>query len=421
MTAPAITEPSVARNRHDRRNLDETISSLQLDRPTPSPAQPAETISGSMQEKVRAAKIMIVDDEPYNVLVVRKFLQQGGYSQFISSTDSNKILDLLHRELPDVLLLDVMMPQVSGLDILRAMKMDSALAKIPVVVLTTSPEASIKTQALELGVSDFLSKPVDPSELMLRVRNVLTMKVQFDMMTNYSVKLESQVRDRTSELAESRRQVIYCLARACEFRDNDTGSHIIRVGKFAGIIARELGYSEAQVDSLELAAQLHDIGKIGLPDSILNKPGSLDPDEYAVVHKHCGIGKQIINCLATDEWSTVKQHTKLGARMLDAKASPVLALAARIALTHHEWWDGQGYPLGLSGTDIPIEGRITAVADVYDALSCKRVYKKAFSREKCFSILREGREKQFDPKVLDAFFRRSEQIIETQLRYADED
>ena len=421
MAELAIAERRIARDTPDSQGLDVTLAALNLKPSSPAPSQPARPAFSPTLERTRAAKIMIVDDEPYNVLVVRKFLQQGGYSKFVSTTESPKVLDLLRREQPDLVLLDVMMPQVSGLDILRAMKMDESLSTIPVVVLTASPEASIKTQALELGVADFLSKPVDPSELLLRVRNVLTMKVQFDLMAKNSAELETQVRERTSELAESRRQVIYCLARACEFRDNDTGSHIIRVGKFAGIIARELGYSETQVDSLELAAQLHDIGKIGLPDAIFNKPGKLDPDEYAIVHKHCGIGKQILGCLPTDDWSTLKQHTKLGARMLNAKASPVLALAARIALTHHEWWNGDGYPLGLSGKDIPIEGRITAVADVFDALSCKRIYKKAFNREKCFTILEEGRGKQFDPTVLDAFFRRSDQIIETQIRYADEE
>lgn len=421
MPAPAIVERPVSREKPHSQSLDETIAALHPRQLSPTRPRPAHATITLTHERTRAAKIMIVDDEPYNVLVVRKFLQQGGYSHFISSTDPSTMLDLLRREQPDLLLLDLMMPEVSGVEILRAMKRDAALANISIVVLTSSPEAAIKTQALELGVSDFLAKPVDPGELLLRVRNVLTMKVQFDLMVQHAEELEAQVRERTSELAESRRQVIYCLARACEFRDNDTGAHIIRVSKYAGIIARELGYTDAQVDALEQAAQLHDIGKIGLPDAIFKKPGKLDPDEFAVVQRHCGIGKQIINCLPPDDWSTIKQHTKIGARMLDAKASPVMALAARIALTHHEWWNGQGYPLGLSGNDIPIEGRITAVADVYDALSCKRVYKKAFSREKCFKILEEGRGKQFDSTVLDAFFRRIDEIIETQIRYADEE
>ena len=364
-------------------------------------------------------KIMIVDDEAYNVLVVRKFLQHAGHQQFVTTTESTKAVELMKRDLPDIVLLDVMMPEVSGIDILRVMKMDSVLNTIPVLILTASPEASIRTQALELGVTDFLSKPVDPSELVLRVRNVLAAKAHFDMLANYSVELERQVLVRTRELELARRQAIFCLARASEFRDNDTGRHVIRVGKYAGVIARELGYSEAQIATLELAAQLHDVGKIGVPDAILHKPGRLDPDEYDFMKKHCGFGKQIIECMPEEEATSLRRHTELGARLLDPKASPVMRLASRIALTHHEQWDGNGYPLGLKGEDIPIEGRITAVADVFDALSSARPYKEAFPREKCFSIIREKVGNHFDPNIVAAFFRREADIIDIQIRYAD--
>ena len=172
---------------------------------------------------------------------------------------------------------------------------------------------------------------------------------------------------------------------------------------------------------LEQAAQLHDVGKIGIPDSVLFKPGKLDPDQYELMKRHCGIGKQIIEPFDAAEWQILKKHTGRGESLLHVRTSPLMMLAARIAQTHHEKWDGSGYPLGLAGEDIPLEGRIVAVADVFDALSSERPYKRAFPREKCFEILEEGRGKHFDPKVLDAFFTQSDQIIETQLLLMDEE
>lgn len=380
----------------------------------------SQSVSG-LKDQTLHANLMIVDDEPYNIMVVQKFLQHAGYQRFATTTDSTKAISLMQQNPPDVVLLDIMMPEVSGLDLLRIMKATPQLATIPVIVLTASADASVKTEALQLGANDFLSKPVEPGELVLRVRNVLTLKLHFDMVANYSINLERQVQERTRELAESRRQVIYCLARAAEFRDNDTGRHVIRVGKYAGVIAREMGFNDAQVEALEMAAQLHDVGKIGIPDAILHKPGKLDPEEFDFMQKHTGFGKQIIECMATDEWSRLKEHTKIGSKLLDPKASPVMSMACRIALTHHEWWNGGGYPLGLAGEDIPVEGRITAVADVFDALSSKRPYKKPIPREQCFQMLEEKRGQHFDPTVLDAFFRRAGEITEIQIRYADDE
>lgn len=373
----------------------------------------------STDDPTLKSEIMIIDAESYNALAVRKFLQHAGYEKFVTTTELPKAIALMQRELPDVVLLDIMMSDGSGIDILRVMKMTPDLSTIPVIVLTDSSDPMMKTQALELGATDFLAKPVDPSELVLRVKNVLAAKSNFDMLAKYSVDLERQIQERTRALEASRRHIIFCLARASEFRDNDTGHHVIRVGKYAGVIARELGYSSAQIEALEQAAQLHDVGKIGIPDDILHKPAKLDPEEYEFIKKHTGFGKQIIECMPQDEWQNLKQHTRLGGQLLDVRSEPIMRMASRIALTHHEWWNGEGYPLGLSGEDIPIEGRITAVADVYDALSSKRPYKKPFSREKCFAMLEEKRDTQFDPRVLDAFYARADDIIDIQIRYAD--
>lgn len=402
-------------------NLNEALSDLQPEQPAPSADSPAGAKGRNVvaNDQTRKSGIMIVDDESYNVLVVRKFLQHAGYENFITTTESPQAIDLMKRDLPDMVLLDIMMPEVSGIDILRVMKITPELSTIPVIILTASPDPALKTQALELGATDFLAKPVDPSELVLRVRNVLAAKSHFDMLAKYSVDLERKVAERTRELEASRRHIIFCLARASEFRDNDTGHHVIRVGKYAGAIARELGYSQMQVEALEQAAQLHDVGKIGIPDAILHKPGKLDPDEYDFIKKHPGYGKQIIECMPDNEWKNLKHHTKLGGQLLDIKTEPIMRMASRIALTHHEWWNGEGYPLGLAGEDIPIEGRITAIADVYDALSSARPYKKPFSREKCFEMLEEKRGTQFDSRVLDAFFNRVDDIVDIQIRYAD--
>ena len=209
------------------------------------------------------------------------------------------------------------------------------------------------------------------------------------------------------------------LARAAEHRDNETGNHVLRVGRFAGIIARELGWSASQAEMLEQAAPLHDVGKIGVPDSILFKPGKLEPQEFDLIKKHCAWGKQIIEPYSDRELRLIQSHTRLGENILHVRSSAMLMMASRIAQTHHENWDGTGYPLGLAGEDIPLEGRITAVADVYDALSTKRPYKEPFPRQKCFEILNEQCGKKFDPRVLEAFFARIDDIVATQLELMD--
>ena len=367
----------------------------------------------------KACRILIIDDEEFNVRVVRKHLADAGYLHCISTSDSREALDLINEEKPDLVLLDIVMPEVSGLDILHAMALKGQVHQIPIVVLTASADREIKQVCLELGAVDFLSKPVDLTDLLPRVRSVLLNKIYRDQLTQHASQLEELVERRTKEVAASREEVVHCLARAAEYRDDDTGRHVVRVGKFVGIIAQNLGFSHEQIELIELAAQLHDIGKIGVPDSILHKPGKLDPDQYEVIRQHCAIGRSIIQPLSFDERMVLRTHSQLGSSLLNIPSSPLLLLASKIAQTHHERWDGAGYPLGLKGEDIPIEGRMTAVADVYDALSTKRPYKEAFSRDKCFAILEEGRGTQFDPKILDAFFARTQDIISIQLEYMD--
>ncbi len=366
-------------------------------------------------------KILIVDDEPINLQVARKHLLLAGYKQFVLTADSTEVMALVEQERPDLLLLDIMMPGVSGLELLRAIRAREDLAHLPILILTALDDREIKSEALSAGATDFLTKPVDPTELLPRVRNALAIKAHHDHLQNYACELERAVRARTAELEESRLEIIRCLARAAEYRDNETGRHVLRVSRYAGIIARELGLERELVELLEQAAMLHDVGKIGIPDSILLKPGKLDPEEIELMQKHCGYGKRIFQPMTSDEFQAYASHTTLGASIIKPCRAPVLDLAARIALTHHEKWDGSGYPIGLAGEDIPLEGRITAVADVFDALSSKRPYKPAFPLDRCFAIMEEGRDSHFDPRVLDAFFARRGDIIRVQIDHADTD
>ncbi len=369
--------------------------------------------------QLKTGRIMTVDDEETNILTVEAHLQRVGYRDFVSTTDSRDALEQMRINKPDVLLLDIKMPHVSGIDILRAMSLDSELRHIPSIVLTAASDPEIKQQALELGANDFLAKPVDPHDLVPRVRNALVVKQHMDEMADQNAKLEQLVKRRTEDLFNSRQQLILSLAKAAEHRDDDTGNHVLRVGRYAGIIASQLGWSQQRIQMLEQAAQLHDVGKIGIPDSILFKPGKLDADEWKLMKDHCAFGVEIIEPLRGADQAHYRSHASLGADILHMRNSPMMMLATKIAQTHHERWDGTGYPLGLAGEDIPIEGRITAVADVFDALSSERSYKKAFPREKCFSILKEGRGSHFDPNVLDAFFARAAEIIQVQMDLMD--
>jgi putative two-component system response regulator len=363
--------------------------------------------------------IMVLDDEPFNCLMVRKHLRDARYKSIVTLSDASAALDAIRQQRPALLLLDIVMPQITGLEILRLLRTDPGTRHLPVLILTASTEAETRRSALELGATDFLAKPVDPLELVPRVRNALTTKDFQDRLARHAEDLEQIVCRRTAELEASRKEVIHCLARAAEYRDDITGRHVIRVGRFAGIIARALGFRPADAEALELAAQLHDVGKIGIPDAILHEPGKLDPEMFAVMQRHCAFGNRILAPLTEVDSMRLRQHADLGASLLNISSSPIISLAARIAQTHHERWDGTGYPLGLAGNDIPLEGRITAVADVFDALSSARPYKPPIPREKCFAILTEGRGTHFDPTVLDAFFACSAEIIQVQLECMD--
>ncbi|MEX0794025.1 MAG: HD domain-containing phosphohydrolase [Pirellulaceae bacterium] len=385
----------------------------------PPDSAAAENAPHARTRDIKRSRILIVDDEALNIAVVQSYLEMEGYVHIRSTENAGDAMAIVQQYRPDLVLLDIHMPNVNGMEILRAIRADENLATIPVVILTATSTSETKLEALQAGATDLLSKPVHQGELLARIHNVLIVKAYQDRLRGYSEELERAVRKRTAELEASRMEVIQCLARAAEFRDDDTGQHILRVGRYARIIGAELGLPDATLQILESAAQLHDVGKIGVPDAILLKPGKLTPEEFAVMRQHCGFGNEIVDCHPATETKVIRSHTELGSKILDQVRSPILHMAQRIALTHHERWDGDGYPLGLSGEQIPLEGRITAVADVFDALSSKRSYKPEFPLEKCLAILEDGRGTHFDPQVLDAFFARQHEIFQVRIDFAD--
>jgi putative two-component system response regulator len=353
------------------------------------------------------ASILIVDDESVNLRVAEAFLQDAGYQNITLCDRPELVPSLAKRCDPDVILLDVMMPEVSGIDVLRNLRANVRSRHVPVIVLTSLIDRLTKSQALQLGATDFLNKPLDAFELLPRVRNAIIVHAHQRSLAVQAKTLERQVRQRTAELAWTQVQAILCLARASEFRDNETGRHAFRVGRYARVIAEALDQDECWCEHLMLAAMLHDVGKIGVRDSVLLKPGKLDDIEFEHMKEHCRFGEEIISPRLHEELESL-----LSIEFDESTPNcPMLELACRIAGTHHERWDGTGYPRGLAGEDIPLEGRITAVADVFDAVGSVRPYKAAFPISKCQQIIRDGSGNHFDPAVVDAFFARFDEIL----------
>ncbi|QDT07333.1 Cyclic di-GMP phosphodiesterase response regulator RpfG [Rubripirellula lacrimiformis] len=355
---------------------------------------------------------MIVDDIAVNVRVAQAHLESAGYTNFVTLSDSTEAMERIQDDAPDVILLDIMMPDISGLEILQQLRSQESTARLPVLILTGAESRELKHEALQLGATDFLSKPIDIEELLPRVRNSLVIK-------GYEDDLKTQVMQRTAELEQAQTELIHCLARAAESRDNDTGAHVIRVGKYAGLIGDELGMDQSEVSRLMQAATLHDVGKIGIRDEILQKPGKLTPEEMIEMQRHCGLGRRVLERVPGFDDFFVQDHTSIGDQIMRACSSPTIQMARTIALTHHERWDGSGYPLGLSGESIPLEGRITAVADVFDAVSSRRSYKDPFSLDESLAIIDEGSGSHFDPAVTAAFLRRVQDIVKIQIQHAD--
>jgi putative two-component system response regulator len=333
------------------------------------------------EQELRARSILVVDDQELNVKLLSEILESAGYTRVETQSDPTQVVGMLSTP-TDLVLLDLHMPGVDGFELLRRMGGSTNNGGgVPVIVLTADVTEATKRQALLLGARDFLTKPIDRVELLLRVRNVLQVQQLQERLRAQNATLESQVLERTRELEVERQEMLDRLALVAEFRDDDTQEHARRIGRMSGLLARALGLDAQRVELIERASPLHDIGKIGIPDAILLKPGRLTADEF----------------------DQAKQHTTIGARILSGGRCPVLRMGRCIAMTHHERWDGSGYPQGLSGEEIPLEGRIVAVADVFDALAHARPYKKAWPVDDVVAEVLFQTGRQFDPRVIDAF------------------
>ncbi len=388
------------------------------------------------------SRILVVDDEPVNAKLVRKYLQSYGYRNVMIQCEPLEVITTMQESTYDLVLLDVVMPGLSGREVLTQMRQTPELRETSVIVLTTEIDRQTRLDMLSRGATDFLAKPVDPVETATRIRNALVNAVYRRHWRTYAAELEKAVNDRSQSLVRAQFEQLRCLARAAEFRDDETGQHVIRVGRFSALLADRIGMDSTYVDMIRNAAQLHDVGKIGIPDSILLKPGKLSDAEFSIMKEHCRFGAGIfgvqddmqltahrnptdgtpatdIDAITSPLTRLSRSETGLNAALLRLATSPLTRMAALIALTHHEKWDGSGYPLGLTGDEIPLEGRITAIGDVFDALSSARPYKPAFSFDRCFEIIEEGRGKHFDPMLVDAFLACRDEAIRIRQEYLD--
>lgn len=349
---------------------------------------------------LKAAKIAIIDDEPTNIKVVQKYLQSEGYKDFISLLDPAPAVEVISNQQPDLVLLDVMMPHVSGLDVLSAIRADQRFLDLPVIILTAATDRQTKMDALSRGATDFLTKPLDGAELIARVRNALVTKACQDRLKSYAWNLElGRVIESTSR-AEAYAEVILDLAAAAE-RTAGARSHLQRVGRVARAIAAELdGWTDATLGTLEQAAALHDVGKLWLPESVLPLPILEAGVECQLLRQQIRETRRLFSELSRERFDALISHPKLGADLLRTGTTPLVRMGARIALGHHEHWDGSGYPLGLAGNQIPLEARIVSLADTLDLLW--RNLREPDTIDDVLPLLEAGRGVLFDPQLLDA-------------------
>lgn len=341
--------------------------------------------------------IAIIEDTPVNLLVMQSLVKRLGAHDCQIFSDAELGLAWCQDNAPDLIIVDYMMPCLDGLEFIRRCRSTPALQERPILMVTAAAERSVRYAALEAGASDFLTKPIDIHEFTPRVRNMLQLRAAMAATTHRADELAVAVRQATEEIQMRERETIMRLARAAEFRDPETGSHILRMAHYSAIIAQHLGLPDETVDLLLSAAPMHDVGKLGTPDHILLKPGRLTPDEMEIMRQHASIGYEILR----------------------NSCSPMLQMAAEIALSHHEKYDGTGYPQGKIGEDIPLTGRIVAVADVFDALTSARPYKEAWDLERAREHLLAGRGTHFDPVCVDMFLDNWNEILDIRSIYQD--
>lgn len=325
---------------------------------------------------IKKHSLLLIDDEATNLQLLRHTLQDE--YRLVFAKDGKTALKLAQQEQPDLILLDIMMPDMSGYDLCEQLKNIQALRHVPIIFVTALSDSGDEEKGFALGAVDYITKPFNPAIVKARVRTHLSL-VQAE------------------EVLETRLQIVQCLGKAAEYRDNETGMHILRISHFARTIAKAIGFSDEQADELLHAAPMHDVGKIGIPDAILLKPGKL----------------------TAEEWEVMRQHPAIGARIIGEHKSSLLQLAATIALCHHEKWDGSGYPNSLAGEDIPLEARIVSLVDVFDALTSVRPYKKAWPIEEALEFIRDQSGSHFDPMLVDVFMDCLPEILRIRDRWAD--
>ncbi|MBF0470833.1 MAG: response regulator [Gammaproteobacteria bacterium] len=342
-------------------------------------------------------KILIVDDEPVNVEILEQMLEDEGYENLRSTTDPRQVLPIYQEEGFDLLLLDIRMPHLSGIELLQLLATPFANDYVPVLVLTAQTDDTTRSEALQAGATDFLTKPFRQWEVLLRIRNMLRTRLYYIGQRQRGDTLEQRVRERTKEVYATQLKVVERLGRAGEFRDNETGAHVIRMSRCCQLLALAAGLDERQAERILYASPMHDVGKIGIRDEILLKPGKLSAEEFHLMKQHVEIGREIIG-----------DHD-----------SNLLQLAGIIAFSHHEKWDGSGYPQGLQGEEIPYEGRIAAICDVFDALTSARPYKDAWPVERAVALIEEESGRHFDPQLTTLFLGLIPQVVALRGEFPD--
>jgi len=346
---------------------------------------------------VASYRILAVDDEPANLKLLSKILRNAGYAAPTLVEDPRQFFAALGEVRPDLVMLDLNMPHMDGFAVLDRLAAINDPMAPPVIVLTAQVGHDHLVRAFEKGARDYLGKPFDAIELLARVRNLLGAYTAQKMMHDQKPVLEAQVHERTDEIRKTRLQVVQRLGRAAEFRDNETGFHILRMSHMSIVVAKAHGWNEEQCELLLHAAPMHDIGKIGIPDAILLKPGKLTAEEFEVI----------------------KTHTIIGAKILEGDSSDFLSMARDIVLGHHEKWDGTGYPHGRAAEHIPVSARIVALADVFDALTSERPYKKAWPVAEAIEHIKSNAAKHFDPTLVDIFVKNLPEIDAVRIRHAE--
>ena len=349
-------------------------------------------------------RILFVDDEPNVLDGLRRMLRAERDRWDMSFVDgAHAALDEMRSVSFDAVVSDVNMPGIDGSALLTEIRSNDRTRDIPVIILTGRNESGIKQRAPDLGATDLLNKPVDPQDLIARLRSAILLKEYQDELKAQNVILEMKVEQRTAELANSRLDIIWRLGKVAEYRDEETGNHVVRVGCYSRVIAETLGADREFVEMLFVTSPLHDLGKIGIPDAILLKRGPLNEEEWEIMKQHCAIGAEIL-CEESKVMNAFLAWR--GGRTCGHDGNtrnPILKIASSIALTHHEWWDGTGYPAGYAGEDIPLEARILALSDAYDVLCFERPYKPARPEAEALKIIRDEGGRHFDPEVHAAF------------------